>query len=109
MIYWQCSKGNLAADGTVEAGHNIRMETYPILSHYLQSNNFGDARQVIDKDKQAIFTEWHSIVIVYSRRSLTKSSDKLPAISGIAAIYQEMTGASYLAGIWDTDIHRGLL
>jgi hypothetical protein len=35
--------------------------------------------------------------------------DTLPALSAIAKSYRLATGDSYLAGIWQKDIHRGLL
>ena len=41
---------------------------------------------------------WESIVMMYSSGSLTKSSDKLVAIAGIAQIYGP--GEDYLAGMW---------
>jgi hypothetical protein len=44
--------------------------------------------------------EWHDLVTVYSKRSLTHTKDKLPAIAGIAAHYGLATGDEYLAGLW---------
>ena len=108
MIYWECSKGNIAADGTVEAGHPIEKETFPILDRFLRLIHSDNPEPPVE-DMQSAYTEWHSIVAVYTRRNLTKVSDKLPAISGVASVFQQMTRANYLAGIWDVDIHRGLL
>ncbi|KAH9205888.1 heterokaryon incompatibility protein-domain-containing protein, partial [Leptodontidium sp. 2 PMI_412] len=53
--------------------------------------------------------EWLNIVERYSLCYLTKESDKLPAIAGIASNFQKRTGYSYFAGIWSEDIHCGLL
>lgn len=47
---------------------------------------------------------WTRIVSTYSRASLSHSSDKLVAISGIARNLQEQTGDDYLAGLWRKDI-----
>jgi hypothetical protein len=46
----------------------------------------------------------------YSLRSLTKFTDRLPAISGLAQIFNaSLAGkAQYLAGIWRSDIMTGL-
>lgn len=44
----------------------------------------------------------------YSRRSLSVSSDKFPAISGLATEYSYLLGDSYIAGLWRSDIIRGL-
>jgi hypothetical protein len=53
--------------------------------------------------------DWHIIVVEYTRCRLTKDTDKLPALSGIAAIFQRNTGFTYLAGLWKEDITSGLL
>jgi hypothetical protein len=107
MIYWQCREVNIAADGVVSETMSGR-EIFPLLSRFLQTNGLRSLQQNQD-DAQSLYAEWRSIVHVYSRGALTKASDKLPAVSGIAAIFQQMTGASYLAGIFDADINRGLL
>ncbi|KAH7242735.1 heterokaryon incompatibility protein-domain-containing protein [Fusarium tricinctum] len=55
------------------------------------------------------FRFWLKTVENYSQRSLTRISDKLPAISGVADIIQRITGSDYLAGLWLNDIYLGLL
>jgi hypothetical protein len=52
---------------------------------------------------------WDSLVEDYSGRQLTKPTDKLIAISGIANIIQQWTGMTYLAGLWQSDLHQQLL
>jgi hypothetical protein len=48
---------------------------------------------------------WYKIVVDYSGRSLTFESDKLPAISGIAAKMKKLLGTSYVAGVWADDLY----
>ncbi|CAJ0551484.1 Ff.00g114140.m01.CDS01 [Fusarium sp. VM40] len=55
------------------------------------------------------FRFWLKTVENYSQRSLTRVSDKLPAIAGVADIIQRITGSEYLAGLWLSDIYLGLL
>lgn len=44
---------------------------------------------------------WHQLLIAYSALKLTKGSDKLPALAGIAQLYAErLEGKTYLAGLW---------
>jgi hypothetical protein len=43
---------------------------------------------------------WYAMVRVYSIRKLTRRSDKLPAISGMAAIVSEKISSPYVAGLW---------
>lgn len=52
---------------------------------------------------------WRSIVRGYTRRFLTVTTDKLPAIAGVAAQYSETFGSGYLAGLWDFDLISELM
>lgn len=51
---------------------------------------------------------WYHIVEFYTARKLTRSTDKLPALSGLATETQKKTGDQYLAGLWSTCLHHGL-
>ena len=53
--------------------------------------------------------EWKEILRRYSSRNLTKPSDKLPALSGLAHEYQMKWGDEYLAGLWRKDLWKSLL
>lgn len=44
--------------------------------------------------------KWTEVVEQYSGAKLTYDSDRLPALSGIAARQQHVTGGQYLAGMW---------
>ncbi|RDW87242.1 hypothetical protein BP5796_02936 [Coleophoma crateriformis] len=66
------------------------------------------------EDETDGFTEyvnWLQIVERYSRCSLSRSEDKLPAISGMANHIQSRSPnpVNYCAGIWEDQIHAGLL
>lgn len=51
---------------------------------------------------------WEDVVHMYTRTSLTKSTDKLVAIGGIAASVQKTRKDSYLAGLWRRELEKGL-
>lgn len=51
---------------------------------------------------------WYQCVDEFSGRSLTFSSDKLPAIAGLAAAFDDETMGEYLAGIWARQIGLNL-
>ena len=55
-----------------------------------------------------IMDSWYYIVEKYSRRSLTFSKDKLPAISGIASLLGEAIHERYLAGLWESELPLAL-
>lgn len=51
---------------------------------------------------------WYDLVSSYTSRDLTKSSDKLPAIAGLAAAIHEIAQDSYFAGHWRVELERSL-
>ena len=52
---------------------------------------------------------WRAMVIEASGRHLTKDSDMLPALSGLAEIVQKRTRQNYLAGHWQSDLPTSIL
>lgn len=52
---------------------------------------------------------WCRMVHNYSTRAITYASDKLPAVSALASRVAHETGDEYLAGLWKSDLLRGLL
>jgi hypothetical protein len=59
-------------------------------------------------EKSQVYQWWYKTVNDYCKRSLTFPMDKLPAISGIAAMLQKLTSDIYLAGLWQNNISTGL-
>ncbi|KAL1848332.1 hypothetical protein Daus18300_013658 [Diaporthe australafricana] len=55
-------------------------------------------------------TTWSSFVAEFTSRAITKASDRLPALAGLAEMYSRTTGRSaYLAGIWFEDLPGALM
>ena len=54
-------------------------------------------------------TAWYEIVTPYTMKRMTFPEDKLPALSGIAAEVQQVTGSKYLAGLWRDSLIPSLL
>ena len=52
---------------------------------------------------------WFDLVEAYSRRNLTFDTDKLPALSGVAAKIHSSTGSQYYAGLWKHNLEEHLL
>lgn len=55
------------------------------------------------------YAYWDGIVDVYTRCSLTRQSDKLIALSGIAKEMSTLLHDKYLAGLWETNLPYQLL
>lgn len=52
---------------------------------------------------------WWRIIQDYTSRNLTNYMDKLPALSGMARIWQLRTEDRYLAGLWERNLPEDLL
>ena len=55
------------------------------------------------------YQSWIRIVEEYSSKQLSYETDRLPALSGLAAIMEHRTGDEYSAGLWKGDLVYGLL
>jgi hypothetical protein len=53
--------------------------------------------------------KWRLIVESYTSRKLSFGSDKLPAVSGVAALMPQAATSEYLAGLWSTSLLADLL
>ncbi|KAK7413623.1 hypothetical protein QQX98_007486 [Neonectria punicea] len=52
--------------------------------------------------------QWGSVVSIYTNCALTKESDRLIAMAGIAKTFREVNGDIYLAGLWKRMIYTDL-
>lgn len=109
MLHWECLEG-------------YRSEADPLMNHILLFNGQEDIKERI-KAKcaiQAIFSEeqnsttklskkiqcfdiWKQQLEAFTRRRLTKSSDRLPAINSISRSLASSAGNKLLYGIWNGD------
>lgn len=52
---------------------------------------------------------WHRVVEIYSSLRLTKTTDRLPAIAGLAKAFEKLrTGEVYRSGLWQKTIVKAL-
>ncbi|KAF7503210.1 hypothetical protein GJ744_004213 [Endocarpon pusillum] len=103
QLYWQCQQARWSADSQPE---NPATES---LFSKLLALSYEEKCSVESFLTSDIYSEWYKILELYCSRRLTKESDKLPALGGLAAQIQKLTGDRYLAGIWFDDIHRAFL
>ncbi|GAB1210565.1 hypothetical protein APSETT445_009360 [Aspergillus pseudonomiae] len=99
-LVWKCAE--MWARNDRPFGFSGEEFDKPLMSGYPCSNSKLTLRQ------------WRQMVQTYTRRTLTYAAeDKLPAISGLAAVFEEgFPGhhlGPYLGGIWRCDLYRGLL
>lgn len=60
-------------------------------------------------DRNELFKWWNELIEEYMTCALTYDTDKLPAISGIAAAFQKLVNSKYIAGMWEDDLPRALV
>lgn len=90
QVFWECKEVNAC-------------ESYPNgLPDFLDMD-----RGLDGLDKRSL-PSWYKVVHLYSRCSLTFGKDKLPALMGIAKMFQEQTGDIYLAGLWKENLRQQL-
>ncbi|KAG8665371.1 hypothetical protein FPOAC2_10449 [Fusarium poae] len=51
-----------------------------------------------------LYMQWRKMIDLYGRLILTKDTDRLPALSGLAKLCQSYGTGNYLAGIWENDL-----
>lgn len=54
------------------------------------------------------YDAWYTMVVAYSSRELSFDSDRLPALSGLANLFQRAYNSTYVAGLWKEDLKAGL-
>ncbi|KAF5232106.1 hypothetical protein FANTH_13102 [Fusarium anthophilum] len=52
---------------------------------------------------------WYDWMEIYTSKNLTRKSDRLPAVAGMASYVASLSGMKYKAGLWEEDILRGLM
>jgi hypothetical protein len=75
-------------------------EDFDRMQQFVASPQDSDNDLPEDRTLVQLHWAWFRIVKEYSKRALTKSSDKLIAFSALAHRAQTITGFHYLAGLW---------
>ncbi|KAL9619850.1 MAG: hypothetical protein Q9160_005590 [Pyrenula sp. 1 TL-2023] len=99
-LIWQCSTMQ-RCDGGILSRRNDLLGPAPTLinrSFSRQSSNVTLSSLV------KLFQAWYETVNDYSKREMTLSADKLPAIAGIAGEVSRISGVPYMAGLWKNNL-----
>jgi hypothetical protein len=97
-VFWECH-------------HLIASETLPD-SAFLGTINVKSRMTPVLRGQEEVMATWHLIVSQYSKLKLTRGSDKLPALSGLAnriALCLMLDSKDYLAGLWRVTLVNDLL
>ena len=101
QLHWECQETCLSEDGRSVPG-DYKLKSNSRLSYIAASplNNL---------ESRSLYLDWYRTVEAYTKGDLTRASDKLPALSGLANVFSGRTGDRYLAGLWESDLKVGLL
>lgn len=121
QLYWQCASSREAADGESfptsarTSFRNLGSEATesPDLLGLKRLHEAYDIHRSLNTTRKKIETKiyrtWHSVIFAYVNRRLTKQTDKLPALMGMARIIHELTGDTYVAGFWQKNLLVSLI
>jgi len=99
QLHWECHEDLKSESQFSSLVHD---ESFSLnLRQYLAS--------VTEEETLYLCVLWYCMVEAYSKCSLTKREDKLPALSGLAKAFSRRTNFAYTAGLWEEDLATGLL
>lgn len=115
-MFWECSTHLCGESPLIEAQKPKKLTSKLAgLRHYQIRRSLGletstDSQQTTNLAADDILSDWLECIELYASRKLTFQSNKLPAVAGLAAIFQgTLPGAGqYLAGLWSGYITRCL-
>lgn len=55
------------------------------------------------------YGKWYQMITEYTRREITKETDRLPALAGLAQAWVQRYPEIYACGLWNEDLAVGLL
>ncbi|KAI2615400.1 heterokaryon incompatibility protein-domain-containing protein [Hypoxylon sp. NC1633] len=99
-LVWECRSCNVCQCSPILGGFTAQTAGFPVNSKL----------QPIEKhlEGSALVSKWHEVVEVYSQLKLTKGSDKLMAIDGIAQYMGPIRGSQVYAGLWTDSLASDL-
>ena len=104
-VMWMCREDFVNPSAAPDAGPPYQT----FLDPYLSAEHPSDQTTVQDKDAQAQIREtWAAILADYTEMDLSYCTDKLPAVSALAADIGGKTGWTYLAGMWKENLFSEL-
>lgn len=97
-ISWECCEGRKWEGLSQSFDDSISMmdELLASVQHSAEAS-YGEMTE-------ATLDLWKILVRLYSQCKLTKSEDKLLAFAGVAKVFQELTGDTYLGGVWRSQL-----
>lgn len=107
-LRWSCASFCMA-EATPGIGLHPRARPHQNLREWLSQPDWKpDWAEALDP-RRRYFEDWYEAVANFTQRGIKFSSDRLPAMAGLAARVGELRGYTYLQGLWKEDLEFGLL
>ncbi|ETS87765.1 hypothetical protein PFICI_01593 [Pestalotiopsis fici W106-1] len=99
LTHWECRKSSMNEDQAVESSHSPYGLAF-----------FNTVYEGQELTKVRLLDGWATAIAEYTKRRLTVSGDKLPALAGVARVYGEQQKlGGYIAGLWEEQFPKHLL
>lgn len=103
---WECGGNRSTLDIVSQMRENLKMLS---IRKTISASRKRCWDSPLTKPSQEFSKLWRDIVKEYSKRQLSVSQDKLPALAGVASEIASLSGQKYLAGLWNNDLIHSLL
>ena len=101
QMYWECQALYASEDGTVHDSNPARRLKQSFNTNRPFENEFSDSsNHSLEESLFAFPGCWSRLLEEYTQTNLTKWTDKLPAVVGLAAAMARSSGNEYVAGLW---------
>lgn len=104
QVFWQCQE--MLASEQVASGVPVSIATS---SNRNRASTLFTETSIYSNGAVDLRKVWDFIVTEYSQCSLTKTEDRLPALSGVVSRFKARTNDVYLEGMWRNDLRLQLL
>jgi hypothetical protein len=113
-LTWECRETGWCECGSDLTKANYRRPTWSgdhITAEYSNASPMTTYKATHPTTENSKTYAWwrNTVVQQYTTLQLTKHRDRLPALSGLAAVVKAKTQDVYLAGIWKSDLAQGLM
>ncbi|KAL6814919.1 heterokaryon incompatibility domain-containing protein [Trichoderma sp. SZMC 28015] len=108
QILWECQKMSASEEGDIRLHDGSHLERICKTANIPASVLARTSRERYEGDKGVNYVDWYKMVEDYTGRFITKSSDRLPALSGLAKAVSQSSKDEYLAGLWKNGLIEGL-
>jgi hypothetical protein len=104
-MVWECAHGTRPGHDQNVHGLPWKADWRRVLGHGSRDAPLGRPLPG-GKSQNDLWFDW---ICAYSARDLYDNRDKFPAIAGMANVFEQKLGSTYVAGLWTHDIVVGLL